>query len=84
MACGKGTTHIVHVDLKVDPVLSCSLHYDEQLKEYLLRFATTQLLFSAKGVNQHILTCNRMILLHGPPGTGKVYASGRVLHQARF
>lgn len=27
--------------------------------------------FSDKGVDNNIISCNRVILLHGPPGTGK-------------
>lgn len=27
--------------------------------------------FSSKGINPNIVSCNRVILLHGPPGTGK-------------
>lgn len=27
--------------------------------------------FSKKGINSNIISCNRVILLHGPPGTGK-------------
>lgn len=27
--------------------------------------------FSNKGINPNIVSCNRVILLHGPPGTGK-------------
>lgn len=27
--------------------------------------------FSDKGVDNNIINCNRVILLHGPPGTGK-------------
>ncbi|CRL00089.1 CLUMA_CG013371, isoform A [Clunio marinus] len=48
-----------------------SLIYDGNLKEELLDFAQTILLFSQKNINQNIVSCNRLILLHGPPGTGK-------------
>lgn len=27
--------------------------------------------FSNKGITPNIVSCNRVILLHGPPGTGK-------------
>lgn len=27
--------------------------------------------FSDKGVDTNVISCNRVILLHGPPGTGK-------------
>lgn len=48
-----------------------SLIYDGNLKENLLDFAETMLHFSNMGVDQNIVSCNRLILLHGPPGTGK-------------
>ncbi|CAG9807092.1 unnamed protein product [Chironomus riparius] len=48
-----------------------SLVYDNNLKENLLNFAKTILLFSEMAVDQNIISCNRLILLHGKPGTGK-------------
>ncbi|XP_075145684.1 pachytene checkpoint 2 protein [Haematobia irritans] len=47
------------------------LIYDEGSKEKLLKFALSALLFSQHNVNPNIISCNRLILLHGPPGTGK-------------
>lgn len=29
------------------------------------------MLFSRKNVDTNIVSCNRLVLLHGPPGTGK-------------
>lgn len=48
-----------------------SLIYDDNLKQNLLDFVKTTLIFSNLGVDQNIISCNRLILLHGPPGTGK-------------
>lgn len=48
-----------------------SLIYDTGLKQRLLRYAASALLFSEKGVNPCLISWNRVILLHGPPGTGK-------------
>lgn len=48
-----------------------SLVFDEHLKENLLDFAETILLFSKMKVDQNIVSCNRLVLLHGEPGTGK-------------
>lgn len=45
-----------------------TLIYDGRLKENLLDFAKTIILFSSMEVNQNIICCNRLILLHGPPG----------------
>ncbi len=41
------------------------------IKERLLHSASTGLLFSAAGVDTNIIAWNRVVLLHGPPGTGK-------------
>eukprot|EP00090_Calanus_glacialis_P004263 TRINITY_DN13151_c0_g1_i1.p1 TRINITY_DN13151_c0_g1~~TRINITY_DN13151_c0_g1_i1.p1 ORF type:complete len:436 (+),score=203.48 TRINITY_DN13151_c0_g1_i1:53-1360(+) len=48
-----------------------NLVYDTNIKWDLLRFVATSLLLSDKGVDQNIVCCNRVVLLHGPPGTGK-------------
>lgn len=37
----------------------------------LLKFVESTLLFSDKNVDSNIITWNRVVLLHGPPGTGK-------------
>eukprot|EP00112_Aurelia_sp_Birch-Aquarium-sp1_P010510 Seg2240.6 transcript_id=Seg2240.6/GoldUCD/mRNA.D3Y31 product="Pachytene checkpoint protein 2" protein_id=Seg2240.6/GoldUCD/D3Y31 len=48
-----------------------SLIYDSNVKFNLLNYAYTTLLFSDRGINSNIISWNRVILLHGPPGTGK-------------
>lgn len=48
-----------------------SLTYDDNLKENLLDFAETMMMFSQLGIDHNIVSCNRLILLHGCPGTGK-------------
>lgn len=48
-----------------------SLIYETNIKQQLLNFVATTLLFSDKGVNSNIISWNRVVLLHGPPGTGK-------------
>ncbi|CAB79381.1 putative protein binding protein [Arabidopsis thaliana] len=48
-----------------------SLIYESGLKQRLLRYAASALLFTQKGVNPNLVSWNRIILLHGPPGTGK-------------
>jgi len=48
-----------------------SLVYDSEIKPELLRFVSTALLLSDRGVDPALVTCNRVVLLHGPPGTGK-------------
>ncbi|KAM5264470.1 pachytene checkpoint protein 2 homolog [Ctenodactylus gundi] len=48
-----------------------SLVYDVEVKSHLLNYVMTTLLFSDKNVDSNIITWNRVVLLHGPPGTGK-------------
>ncbi|CAN8274021.1 unnamed protein product [Cochlearia groenlandica] len=48
-----------------------SLIYESGLKQRLLRYSASALLFTQKGVNPNLISWNRIILLHGPPGTGK-------------
>ena len=48
-----------------------SLVFDSNIKSSLLRYAETALLFSEAGVDTNLVSCNRVVLLHGPPGTGK-------------
>lgn len=40
-------------------------------KQQLLNFATSALLFADQHVSGHLVHWNRLLLLHGPPGTGK-------------
>ena len=49
-----------------------NLVYDTNLKWDLLRFVSTSLLLSDKGVDHNIVCCNRVVLLHGPPGQGRI------------
>ncbi|KAG8572262.1 hypothetical protein GDO81_011996, partial [Engystomops pustulosus] len=48
-----------------------SLIYDCEIKSNLLDYVTTTLLFSDKNVDSNLIAWNRVVLLHGPPGTGK-------------
>eukprot|EP00887_Chlorella_sp_A99_P005334 scaffold1.g5334.t1 len=48
-----------------------ALYYDTEIKQRLLRFATSALMFADAGVNTNLIAWNRVVLLHGPPGTGK-------------
>lgn len=48
-----------------------TLIYDTNVKVELLNFVQTTMLFSDRGVNSNIISWNRVVLLHGPPGTGK-------------
>ncbi|KAJ0180905.1 hypothetical protein K1T71_002990 [Dendrolimus kikuchii] len=48
-----------------------SLVYDSNLKEDTVRFVETAFEFADHGVDPNIVAWNRVVLLHGPPGTGK-------------
>jgi hypothetical protein len=51
-----------------------SLIYDDSqpnVKETLLSFMSTSVTFGDHGVSSDVVGCNRILLLHGPPGTGK-------------
>ena len=52
-----------------------SLVYDEDLKRQMLQYASTAMLFADSGVDENLISFNRIILLHGPPGTGKTSLS---------
>ncbi|KAH8306236.1 hypothetical protein KR018_004925 [Drosophila ironensis] len=48
-----------------------NLIFESGLKEKLLKFALSALSFSRHCVDMNVISCNRLLLLHGPPGTGK-------------
>uniref|UniRef100_F1L017 Pachytene checkpoint protein 2 n=1 Tax=Ascaris suum TaxID=6253 RepID=F1L017_ASCSU len=48
-----------------------SLVFDDNIKNELLSYVYALLRISDRGANSSILRVNRLILLHGPPGTGK-------------
>lgn len=48
-----------------------NLVYDSKLKEDTLRFVETAFDFADRGVDPNVIGWNRVVLLHGPPGTGK-------------
>ncbi|KAK0179007.1 hypothetical protein PV327_007835 [Microctonus hyperodae] len=48
-----------------------NLCYSPGVKENLYNFVETSMMFSDKNVNPNIISWNKVVLLHGPPGTGK-------------
>lgn len=48
-----------------------SLIFDANVKSNVLEYATTAMLFTDRRVNPNIIAWNRVVLFHGPPGTGK-------------
>lgn len=37
----------------------------------MLKYVETTMMFADRNVNHNIITWNKVVLLHGPPGTGK-------------
>lgn len=48
-----------------------SLILEEGVKEQLMSYVQTTLLYSGKKVDAQVVHWNGVVLLHGPPGTGK-------------
>ncbi|KAB5596327.1 Thyroid receptor-interacting protein [Ceratobasidium theobromae] len=48
-----------------------TLIYDDDIKPRLLDYIYATLVFSDANVDSNIVSWNRVVLLHGPPGTGK-------------
>ncbi|KAL9649362.1 hypothetical protein ABK040_016189 [Willaertia magna] len=48
-----------------------SLIFDDCIKYNLLEYVSTTMLFSDLGINNNLISWNRVALLYGPPGTGK-------------
>uniref|UniRef100_A0A2A4K4Y8 AAA+ ATPase domain-containing protein n=1 Tax=Heliothis virescens TaxID=7102 RepID=A0A2A4K4Y8_HELVI len=48
-----------------------TLIYEDQLKQDTVRFVETAFEFADHGVDSNIIGWNRVVLFHGPPGTGK-------------
>ncbi|KZS97522.1 P-loop containing nucleoside triphosphate hydrolase protein [Sistotremastrum niveocremeum HHB9708] len=48
-----------------------TLVYPDNIRERLLNYIYATLVFSDAGVDFNVVSWNRVVLLHGPPGTGK-------------
>ena len=48
-----------------------ALHMAPGVKQNLLHFSRSSMFFAERQVTSHLISWNKVILLHGPPGTGK-------------
>ncbi|GAB0089798.1 pachytene checkpoint protein 2 homolog [Sergentomyia squamirostris] len=48
-----------------------SLIFQDGVKDQILKFVETAMIFSECKINTNLISCNRIVLLHGPPGMGK-------------
>ena len=46
--------------------------YDFTIKAQLLNYCQTAMIFADSNVNNNVITWNRVVLLHGPPGMLKI------------